>query len=87
MGVAKYDGLRDNLLAQGDVPVEMTFSDIEALVGPLPASATTYAVWWNDGPGERHVQARAWMDAGRKVEWVDRDTRRVRFSRPSWHRR
>lgn len=85
--VAKYDPLFEHLCRAGDHPVEMTFDDVEALVGDLPPSATSSRAWWaNEARAGRHVQARAWLNAGREVEHVDRRARRVRFSSPTWRR-
>ncbi len=85
--VAKYDPLFDHLCRAGDGPVEMTFEEIDRLVGGLPASATRWPAWWaNEAAGSRHVQARAWLEAGREVEYVDRAGRRVRFSAATWRR-
>ena len=78
----KYDPLFRHLATCGDGAVEMTFYEIEQLVGSLPASATRYAAWWsNEGADSTHVQSAAWLNVGRKVESVDRVGRRVRFSR------
>jgi hypothetical protein len=47
-------------LAHHDDRVRFSWGDLEALVGPLPASATNHRAWWS---GDRpHV--RAWRDAG-----------------------
>jgi hypothetical protein len=62
----------------------MTFDDIERLVCPLPMSASTHPAWWaNEAEGGRHVQARAWLNSGRKVPSVDRT---VVFSAARWRR-
>lgn len=85
--MAKYDPLLEHLCRSGDGPVEMTFDEVGRLVGGLPASAATWPGWWaNDTTGSRHVQARAWLGAGREVEIVDRAARRVRFSAATWRR-
>ena len=85
--VAKYDALLEHLCRADDGPVEMTFDEIDRLVGGLPASATSWPAWWaNETAGSRHVQARAWLDSGREVESVDRAGRRVRFSAAEWRR-
>lgn len=85
--MAKYDPLFQYLCSSGDEDVELTFDEIERLVGPLPASATAHTAWWaNEAEGTRHVQAKAWIDAGREVVAVDRRARRVRFSAPRWNR-
>jgi hypothetical protein len=85
--MGKYDPLFDYLCRASDGRLEMTFSEIEQLVGPLPASASVYPMWWaNEADGGRHVQARAWLNAGREVESVDRATQRVVFSAATWRR-
>ena len=85
--MAKYDPLFDYLCRADDGPLEMTFDDIEQLVGPLPMSASTHPAWWaNEAEGGRHVQARAWLNSGREVQSVDRTGRRVVFSAASWRR-
>lgn len=85
--MAKYDPLFEHLCRAGDSPVEMAFDDVGQLVGGLPVSAEQHPAWWaNEAEGGRHVQARAWLNAGREVEHVDREARRVRFSAPRWRR-
>ena len=86
-GVAKYDPLFEHLCRAGTGAVEMTFTEIAQLVGSLPESATRYQAWWeNESEGGRHVQARAWLNAGREVERVDLAAGRVWFSAPTWRR-
>lgn len=84
--VAKYDPLFEHLSRAGDATVTLTFDDIEALVGPLPPSATRHEAWWSNDAGGGHVQARAWLGAGREMVAVDRDARRVTFSAATWRR-
>jgi len=85
--VAKYDPLFRHLCRAGDDPVEMSFDDIERLVGPLPAAASRTRAWWTSDPrAGTHPQAKAWADAGRDVESVDVVARRVRFGRAGWTR-
>ena len=85
--MAKYEPLFDFLCRADDGPVELPFDELERLVGPLPASASEHQAWWaNEAEGGRHVQARAWINAGREVESVDRIGRRVRFSAARWRR-
>lgn len=87
LAVAKYDPLFEYLCKSSDGAVTMQFEDIERLVGPLPTSATKYSVWWANQSGlGSHVQAKAWLDAGREVESVDLGARRVRFSSARWRR-
>ena len=85
--VAKYDPLFEFLCRAGDGAVELSFDEIDRLVGGLPPSAVRWpARWANKAAGTRHVQARAWLEAGREVEQVDRAARLVRFSKASWRR-
>ncbi len=78
---SKYDPLKQYLLVAARGPVEMSFAEIERLLGlPLPRSARHYDAWWLDASaGTTHVQARAWLDAHRRVEHVDRAGGVVRF--------
>ena len=74
---SKYDPLRQFLARCREDSVELKFSQVADLVGGLPRSAYAYRPWWaNSG----HVQARAWLDAGRQasIEWK---ARRVTFRR------
>jgi hypothetical protein len=75
--MAKYDGLRDRLM-HGGAELTMTFEEVAELIpGGLPASAFKYTAWWaNDST---HVEARAWLDAGRTTSAVDLASRRVTF--------
>ncbi len=76
--MSKYSPLHERLV-RGNAAVELSFDDIAELVGGLPPSAFTSRQWWANSAG-RHVQANAWLDAGRAVEAVDLVGRRVRFS-------
>jgi hypothetical protein len=84
--MGKYDPLFRHLCAIGDDPVEMTFDEIEQLVGPLPTAATTRRERWTNDQAQRPAQARGWLDAGRQVDSVDRTSRRVRFGAARWRR-
>ena len=53
--------------------------EIVTLVGGLPASAYRHSAWWsNNAIG--HVQAQAWLNAGRLVTAIDLVGERVWFS-------
>jgi hypothetical protein len=56
VAVAKYDAPFEFLCRADDRPVEMSFDEIESLVGPLPPSATAQPAWWSSESG-RHVRA------------------------------
>jgi len=81
--VSKYDPLRETLTVGDPGPRQMTFAEIDDIVGGLPPSARRYDAWWENEEEGSHVQARAWMDAGRRVVSVDRDAEIVLFSRRS----
>jgi hypothetical protein len=85
--MAKYDALFRHLCTVGDDPVEMTFDEIEQLVGSLPRAATMQREWWSNDPADaRPSHTRAWLDAGRQVDHVDRANKRMRFSAARWRR-
>lgn len=84
--MAKYDPLFEFLCRADDDEVELAFDEVAALVGGLPSSATKHRAWWANEPGGRHVQAHAWLNAGREVVSVDLARRRVLFSTATWRR-
>jgi hypothetical protein len=77
----KYQPLVDYLLQDGRERIEMSFDNIEALMGGdrLPPSARNPRLvkWWDNDFGQ--VQAQAWMSVGYQVEAVDVPGERVRF--------
>lgn len=77
--MSKYSVLSRHLAACREPALTMTFSELDALVGGLPASARRYRAWWSNERDGRHVQAHAWMDAGWKVDDVNLTAERVRF--------
>ena len=77
--MAKYDPLRDHLKNAATGPVTLSFARIDEIVGGLPRSARTHRAWWSNHEG-RHVQARAWLAAGRTVTSVDLVREQVAFS-------
>jgi hypothetical protein len=84
--MAKYDPLFEHLCQAPSEPIEMTFTEVAQLVGGLPDSARKHAAWWSNERDGQHVQARAWLEAGRQVEHVDQGSGRVRFSAARWRR-
>lgn len=73
----KYEPLSRHL-GSATRPITMTFDEISRLVGGLPASAYRHGAWWaND---QTHVQAKAWLDPGRRVQEVDLERQVVEFS-------
>jgi hypothetical protein len=57
----------------------MTFAAVEDLVGLLPESAYRHRAWWGNNDG--NAEARAWLDAGWRVESVNQAAGEVVFTR------
>jgi hypothetical protein len=83
--MAKYDALFRHFCTAGDDAVEMTFDEIEELVGKLPEAATARREWWSNDQMQPAAHTRAWLDAGRQVDDV-RSKRLVRISAARWRR-
>jgi len=79
--MGKYSPLGKFLRASGRERIEMSFKDIERILGfTLPHSARVHKVWWANHAG--HTQARdGWLAAGYRVEHVDLERRVVCFVR------
>jgi hypothetical protein len=80
--VGKYDPLEGHLRRQKAATYEMTFRDIERVLGELLPKSAHRPEWWANEtkPATRHIQCRAWLRAGyRAVPHVPSE--RVRFSR------
>jgi len=74
----KYDKLRGYLAEQSSSGWRTTFGEIErVLSSELPASARRHQAWW--GNDKRHVQARAWLQAGWKTTDLDLSSEKVTF--------
>jgi hypothetical protein len=64
-GSGKYAPLERYLAASGKNTVELTFQEIEDILGfKLPDSAYKHSPWWSNGG---HSQANAWLGAGYAV--------------------
>lgn len=78
---SKYEPFRQWLDRQTQDRVQLSFQDIEAILGfQLPASARALAQWWANVAGS-HVQASAWMGAGWRARQVDIRGEQVTFER------
>jgi hypothetical protein len=78
----KYQALQSHLIRRNGRPEMLTFEDIEEIIGKsLPQSATKHRSFWANDNQDHHPHARAWMGAGYKVAYVDREQKVVRFER------
>jgi len=79
-GTSRYDGLRAYLSQQSEPVVQLSFDEIEKIIGsPLPASARRYRPWWANEQSGTHVHARSWLDVGRRTANVDLQAATVDF--------
>lgn len=79
---SRYDGLRDYLSRRTQRVVHLSFVEIEQIIGgSLPASAKQYPAWWSNHEPGTNVQARSWLDVGRRTASVDLKGATVDFVR------
>lgn len=80
--MAKYDPLARHLRRRNGADVVMSFADVERVIkAMLPRSASRPAWWGNEQiAGSRHVQCRAWLDAGYEASLIAGEEK-VRFRR------
>jgi hypothetical protein len=79
--VAKYDPLRDYLMPQIHREFELSFREIEDILGlPLPESVERPQWWANTSAATSHVQREAWRQAGYDAFLLS-GSRRVKFCR------
>lgn len=64
--MAKYDPLRRFLRRSSKSELELSFADVERVIGGLLPKSAERPQWWANeaNPSSRHVQVRAWLDAG-----------------------
>jgi hypothetical protein len=80
----KYTPLEQYLrdLPANQTQVTLGFEQIERILnGRLPPSAHQYQAWWANEKEGNHVNARAWANAGWKVEYVDFNRKQARLVR------
>jgi hypothetical protein len=80
----KYTPLQHYIkaLPQNKRDITLSYVQIERILNDkLPLSATQHRPWWSNEIEGSHVQARAWLDAGWKVDTVDSRQKWVRFIR------
>jgi hypothetical protein len=79
--MSKYRTLARFFEAQATDFLRMTFDEVEKEAGfKLPASARLHQAWWANDRA-RHVQAKAWLDAGFESEQVDMKAGMLVFKR------
>lgn len=81
--MGKYDPLRDHLRRQKADELELSFEEIERVLGAMLPNGASRASWWAEAdPENPPVQHAAWKSAGFRANLiVGKD--RVRFSRIS----
>ena len=80
----KYTALENYLrdLPPDQTEVTLSFEQIERIVGArLPPSAYEYQQWWDHEKEGNHVNARAWANAGWKVQSIDFNQKQARLVR------
>jgi hypothetical protein len=79
--MSKYDPLYKWLSASGQRWVHATFAQLETILGfELPAAARKYPAWWANAAGDtRHVQCRAWLNAGFAADNLNLTNETVEF--------
>jgi len=76
---SRYDPLRDWLSSRSDAELNLSFADIEQILGAaLPLSAARPQWWANTTKAHTNVQREAWRTAGYDA-FLLRDQGRVRF--------
>ncbi|MGR4863225.1 DUF7662 domain-containing protein [Caulobacter sp. LARHSG274] len=64
--MAKYDPLCGHLRRQRHAEFELTFAEIELILGAMLPKSAGRPQWWANvtDAGAAHVQRKAWIDAG-----------------------
>ncbi|RAK60174.1 hypothetical protein DJ021_10355 [Phenylobacterium hankyongense] len=80
--MGKYDPLEGHLRRQKSAIHEMSFRDIERVLGGLLPKSAHRPEWWSNEQisATRHVQCKAWMRAGYRA-FPQTHAERVRFER------
>ncbi|NJF25685.1 serine/threonine-protein kinase [Thermococcus sp. Bubb.Bath] len=76
-----YSALAEYLKKRPEKVVQLTFSDIERIIGSkLPDSARKYQAWWANTESHSHA-VKGWLQAGRRLKSVDLKNKIVIFER------
>jgi hypothetical protein len=77
--MSRYDKLKLYLDNAKGIHVDMTFAQIEAVLGrALPPSALRHRAWWSNNP-DNNVMTQAWLAAGYQSRDVDMAAGTVTF--------
>ena len=79
--MGKYDPLEKYLSRKRDKEIELSFADIERIIGAMLPNSAQRPQWWANevSPDSRHVQSRAWRNAGYDASLLPAE--RARFTR------
>lgn len=79
--MAKYDPLKRYLSRQKTARVDLTFPEVERIIGAMLPKSAMRSQWWanEESASLTHVQVAAWREAGFKAFLEGND--RVRFER------
>jgi hypothetical protein len=77
--MGRYDKLKHFLRNAKGTDVDMTFAQIEGVLGrALPPSAFKHRAWWSNNP-DNNVMTKAWLEAGYQTVVVDMAARMLTF--------
>jgi hypothetical protein len=79
--VGKYEPLKRYLESSGNDFIDLSFSEIERILGfRLPDSACRYRAWWSN-EGGTHAHSLSWLEAGYKTIKINMLSKTIRFTR------
>lgn len=79
--MGKYRPLGEFLRKQGRAEIQLTFAQIERIVGGrLPTKSQQNRAWWSNNPSN-NVMTKEWLAAGFRSERVDIARKRLVFRR------
>jgi hypothetical protein len=80
--MSKYTPLFDYLRRKSASELELSFTDIERMLGAMLPNSASRPQWWANekNADTRHVQTSAWLDAGYEAFLIARQDK-VRFRR------
>lgn len=68
--MSKYDPLGRYLIEQGKETIELSYKEIEEIIGDkLPITASNNKAWWSNND-RSHVQSASWSDVSYEVKTI-----------------